>query len=265
MERLNGIGVSAGTAIGPALVAIQRTQVIRFPIAPDRVARELSALDRARIRSREQVAQIRRRVLDLKGADLAAIFDAQMLMLDDPMLVGRAATIVMEERVNAEWAVQRALDEIAAVFDGVDDPYLHERKGDLHDIAGRLRMNLRDEKGGARDLLQDLDTPCVLIADELTPSVVAQLDWTRIRGFATDAGSRTYHTAILARSLGVPAVVGLHDVSRRIPPGASVIIDGETGEVIIDPTPAMRQEAEARSRQQRLRPAPARDPHVPLE
>src|SRR5688572_5338417 len=175
-----------------------------------------------------------------------------MLMLDDPMLVGRAATIVMEERVNAEWAVQRALDEIAAVFDGVDDPYLHERKGDLHDVAGRLRMNLRDEKGGARDRLQDLDAPCVLIADELTPSVVAQLDWTRIKGFATDAGSRTYHTAILARSLGVPAVVGLHDVSRRVPPGASVIIDGETGEVVIDPTPALWQEAEGRATLTRL-------------
>jgi phosphotransferase system enzyme I (PtsI) len=185
-------------------------------------------------------------------------------MLDDPMLVGRAATIICEERVNAEWAVQRALDELATVFDDVQDPYLHERKGDLHDVAGRLRMNLRDGKGAARDLLQDLDTPCVLIADELTPSVVAQLDWNRIRGFATDAGSRTYHTAILARSLGVPAVVGLQDVSRRIPPGASVIIDGETGEVIIDPTPAARQDADARARQQRLRPVPARDPHVPL-
>ena len=265
MERLIGIGVSSGIASGPALVAIQRTQVIRFPISPDRVGRELAALERARVRCTEQLQQIRRRIHELKGSDLAAIFDAQLLMLDDPMLVGRAATIICDERVNAEWAVQRALDELASVFDDVQDPYLHERKGDLHDVAGRLRMNLRDGKGAARDLLQDLDTPCVLIADELTPSVVAQLDWTRIRGFATDAGSRTYHTAILARSLGVPAVVGLHDVSRRIPPGASVIIDGETGEVIIDPTPAMRQEADARSRQQRLRPAPARDPHVPLE
>jgi phosphotransferase system enzyme I (PtsI) len=251
MERLTGIGVSPGLAVGPALVAIQRTQVIRFPISPDRVARELSALERARVRSHEQVEQIRRRILALKGGDLAAIFDAQLLMLDDPMLVGRAATIVCDERVNAEWAVQRALDEIAAVFNDVDDPYLHERKGDLHDVAGRLRMNLRDEKGGARDFLQDLDTPCVLIADELTPSVVAQLDWTRIRGFATDAGSRTYHTAILARSLGVPAVVGLHHASVRVPPGASVIVDGETGEVTIDPPPAMRLEAEARVRQTR--------------
>ena len=260
MERLIGIGVSPGTAVGPALVAIQRTQVIRFPIAPDRVARELSALDRARTRSREQIEQIRRRVLDLRGAELAAIFDAQQLMLDDPMLIGRAATIVMEERVNAEWAVQRALDEIAAVFDQVDDPYLHERKGDLHDIAGRLRMNLHDEKGVARDLLQDLETPCVLIADELTPSVVAQLDWTRIRGFATDAGSRTYHTAILARSLGVPAVVGLHDVSARVPPGVSVIVDGESGEVFIDPPPPVRLDAERRAREALI---PVRDVQPP--
>jgi phosphotransferase system enzyme I (PtsI) len=252
MERLNGIGVSPGLAIGPALVAIQRTQVIRFPIAPDRVSRELSALERARLRSHEQIEQIRTRVHELKGSELAAIFDAQLLMLDDPMLVGRAATIVCEERVNAEWAVQRALDEIAAVFNSVDDAYLHERQGDLHDVAGRLRRNLRDEKGGARDLLQDLDTPCVLIADELTPSVVAQLDWTRIRGFATDAGSRTYHTAILARSLGVPAIVGLHDASLRVPPGAAVIVDGETGQLTIDPTLAVRLEAEARARQRRV-------------
>ena len=247
MERLNGIGVSPGVAVGPALVAIQRTQVLRFPVGPDGVARELSALERARQRSRTQLEQIRRRIATAHGADLAAIFDAQLLMLDDPIVVGRAAAVVRNERVNAEWAVQRALDEAAVVFDDIDDPYLHERKGDLRDVAGRLRMNLRDEKGGARDRLQDLDAPCVLIADELTPSVVAQLDWTRIKGFATDAGSRTYHTAILARSLGVPAVVGLHDVSRRVPPGASVIIDGETGEVVIDPTPALWQEAEGRS------------------
>ena len=265
MERLKGIGVSSGIAVGPALVAIQRTQVIRFPIGPDRVARELSALDRARIRSREQLQQIHDRIAQIRGADLAAIFDAQLLMLDDPMLVGRAANLVCEERVNAEWAVQRALDEVATVFDDIQDPYLHERKGDLHDIAGRLRMNLREEKGGARDLLQDLDAPCVLIADELTPSVVAQLDWTRIRGFATDAGSRTYHTAILARSLGVPAVVGLHDVSRRIPPGASVIVDGESGDVVIDPDPRDRQEAEARARVIRAHVPVAVDNDRPLQ
>lgn len=264
MERLTGIGVSSGVAAGPALVAIQRTQVIRFPIGPDRVARELAALERARLRSQEQLRQIRTRIADLKGADLAAIFDAQILMLDDAMLLGRAAALVRDERVNAEWAVQRALDEIAVVFDDVADPYLHERKGDLHDVAGRLRMNLRDGKGSARDLLQDLDAPCVLVADELTPSVVAQLDWTRILGFVTDAGSRTYHTAILARSLGVPAVVGLHDVSVRVPAGASIIVDGGTGEVVIDPPAQMRQQAEARARLVRIE-VPAAEERGPLE
>ena len=264
MERLKGIGVSSGTAVGPALVAIQRTQVIRFPIAANRVARELAALESARSRSHAQLEQIRRRISELKGSDLAAIFDAQLLMLDDPVLVGRAATIISDERVNAEWAVQRAFDEIAAVFNDVEDPYLHERKGDLHDVTGRLRMNLRGEKGGARDLLHDLGSPCVLVADELTPSVVAQLDWTRILGFATDAGSRTYHTAILARSLGVPAVVGLHDVSRRVPAGAAVIIDGDSGDVVIDPAAADRQEAEARSRLRRA-PHAASQAEGPIE
>ena len=260
MERLKGIGVSSGVAVGPALVAIQRTQVIRFPIAARRITRELAALDRARARSEEQLRQIRAHVAALRGADLAAIFDAQILMLDDPMLLGRAVAIIKAEHVNAEWAVQRALDELAQIFNDVEDPYLHERKGDLHDVAGRLRMNMRGEKGGTRDLLEDLDNPCVLVADELTPSVVAQLNWDKIRGFATDAGSRTYHTAILARSLGVPAVVGLHDISRRIPPGASVLIDADTGDVTIDPSPADRTAAEARARL--ARPAIASQPRL---
>jgi phosphotransferase system enzyme I (PtsI) len=265
VERLKGIGVSPGVAVGPALVAIQRMQVIRFPIAADRVGRELAAIERARQRSREQLEQIRRRIAEIKGADLASIFDAQLLMLDDLMIVGRAADVVRDERVNAEWAVQRALDEVGAVFDDINDPYLRERKGDLHDVAGRLRMNLREDRGGPRDRLQDLDAPCVLVADELTPSVVAQLDWTRIQGFATDAGSRTYHTAILARSLGVPAVVGLHDVSRRVPTGSAVILDGDTGDVTVDPSPEACVEAEAVVRRSRVAVSSPANEEGPLQ
>jgi phosphotransferase system enzyme I (PtsI) len=236
MERLQGIGVSSGVAVGPALVAIQQRQVVRFPLAPGAVDRELAALARARQNSTAQIAQIRAQIAARAGRDLAAIFDAQLLLLEDPMLIGRAEVIVRAEGVNAEWALHRALDEASAVFDALDDPYVRERQGDLRDVVGRLRMNLRDEKGGARDLLKDIAGPCVLIADELSPSIVAQLDWTRIRGFATDAGSRTYHTAILARSLGVPAAVGLHDASLRVPPGAHVIVDGDTGVVTIAPS-----------------------------
>ncbi len=100
------------------------------------------------------------------------------------------------------------------MFDEIADPYLRERKGDVADLVGRLKMNLRHGVATPRDLLRELDEASVLIADELTPSLAAQVDWTKVRGFATDAGSRTYHTAILARSLDVPAVVGLHDASR---------------------------------------------------
>src|SRR5439155_629363 len=141
-----------------------------------------------------------------------------------------------EQRVNAEWAVQQVFHEFSGVFDEVADPYLRERKGDLSDLVGRLRMNLRQGVATARDLLRDLDESSVLIADELTPSFAAQVDWAKVRGFATDAGSRTYHTAILARSLEVPAVVGLHDASRIIEPGQLVVIDGSGSEVTIEPS-----------------------------
>jgi len=251
---VKGVGVSPGFAIGPAVVAIQRTQILRFTVAPSQVSRELSALQRAKEHSREQLRQIRERVASQSGPDLAFIFDAQLLMLDDPLLVDRAEAIVRTDRANAEWAVHRAMDEVATVLDGAADPYLSERKGDLHDVAGRLRMNLRDDAGGVRDLVRHLDRPCVLVADELTPSLMAQLDWTHVSGFATDAGSWTYHSAILARSLGVPAVVGLGNVSQRVSPGAVVVLDGASGEVWIDPDARVRREAEARTGRARVAP-----------
>ena len=123
--------------------------------------------------------------------------------------------------------MQQVFHEFSAVFDEVADPYLRERKGDVADLVGRLRMNLRQGVATPRDLLRELDESSVLIADELTPSLAAQVDWTKVRGFATDAGSRTYHTAILARSLDVPAVVGLHDASELVQAGQLVVIDGD--------------------------------------
>jgi phosphotransferase system enzyme I (PtsI) len=137
--------------------------------------------------------------------------------------------------VNAEWAVQRVFDEFSAVFAEVADPYLRERQGDVADLVGRLKMNLRTGVATPRDLLRAVEDASVLIADELTPSLAAQVDWTKVRGFATDAGSRTYHTAILARSLEVPAVVGLHTASSVIRPGQLVVIDGTASELILDP------------------------------
>ena len=238
MQRLTGIGVSPGIVSGRAVILIHRAQVLRYQIAPVRVQHELERLAKSKQRSRQQLHDIRARIARRRGPELAALFDAQILMLDDPMLVPRAEALVRERLVNAEWAVQKVFDEFSDVFDDIADPYLRERKGDVADLVGRLRMNLRQDVASPRDLLRAIEEASVLIADELTPSLAAQVDWTKVRGFATDAGSRTYHTAILARSLEVPAVVGLHEASGRIQPGQLIVIDGTHNEVILDPDEA---------------------------
>lgn len=266
MERLTGIAVSPGVAVGRAVILTLRTEAIRFPIPPERVEREVAVLHTARDQSRTQLQDIRDRVQKARGAELAAIFDAQILMLDDALFVGRAEEIIRLERVNAAWAVHRAYEELGAVFASVEDAYLRERENDVADVAGRLRMNLRHGARGARDLLSELDGPSVLIADELTASLAAQLDWNRIQGFALDAGSRTYHTAILARSLKVPAIVGLHDASARIAAGTPIVLNGTSGELIVDPSgeaiDAARRAARPRRRTERREADSAHGPAV---
>jgi phosphotransferase system enzyme I (PtsI) len=166
------------------------------------------------------------------------MFDAQLLMLEDPLLVGRAVAIVTGERVNAEWAIQRACDEVGELFAGIDDEYLRERGGDVADLVGRLRMNLQGTSRGWHELLAHGDGPFVVVADDPPPSVAAQLDWSVVSGLAIDAGSRTSHTAILARSLGIPTVVGLRTATSLVTPGRLVALDGATGELIVGPTDA---------------------------
>ena len=231
--RLNGLGVSPGVGIGRALV-LKRGAHLRFQVPESLVPRELERLDAARERSREQLRHIKARMARAAGVDHAYLFDAQLLMLDDAMLVERAAGIIREERLNAESALQRALEQISTYFDEVEDSYLRERKGDVADVVGRLCMNLR-AAGDPADLFKELDGPFVLVADEITPSVIAQLDWQRLAALVTDVGSWTYHTAILARSIRVPAVAGLHNASAIIAPGAHVAVDGGTGDVLVEP------------------------------
>src|SRR5262249_53736344 len=173
VQRLTGIGVSPGVVCGRAVILIQRAQVLRYHIPPARIAHELDRLDTSRRRSRDQLVDIRARV-ERRRPELASVFDAQLLMLDGPVPGPRAADIVREQRVNAEWAVQQVLHEFTAVFDEIADPYLRERKGDVADLVGRLRMNLRQGASTPRDLLRAVDESSVLIADELTPSLAAQ-------------------------------------------------------------------------------------------
>ena len=232
--HLKGLGVSPGIGLGRALVLKRATRELRFRVPDALVGRELERLDEARARSREQLQHIKSRMADSAGADHAYLFDAQLLMLDDAMLVDSAASIIRQEHLNAESALQRALEQISSFFEQAEDAYLRERKGDVADVVGRICMNLR-ASGDPAELFNSLDGPLVLVADEITPSVIAQLDWSRLAALVTDAGSWTYHTAILARSIRVPAVAGLHNASVLIPPGAYVAVDGSSGDVLVDP------------------------------
>jgi hypothetical protein len=171
---------------GRAVVLSQRAQVLRYRITEERLEQELGRLERARVLAREQLTAILKRLERRRGPELASLFDAQILMLDDPMLIPRAADLVRQQQVNAEWALQQVFEEFSTVFDEVADPYLRERKGDVADLVGRLRMNLRHGVATTRDLLSEVDEASVLNADELTPSLAAQIDWTKVRGFATD-------------------------------------------------------------------------------
>jgi len=246
--RLTGLGVSPGIGVGKALVLRRGARDFRFRIPPARVEREIELLAEARQRSREQLQQIRQRIAASAGAEHAYLFDAQLLMLDDAMLIDRAVEIIRTEQLNAGSALERAFSEISALFDQGEDAYLKERQGDVGDVVGRLCMNLRTG-GDPLEQFKDLDGPLVLVADELTPSVIAQLDWQRFSAFLTDGGSWTYHTAILARSIHVPAVAGLRNASTVIAPGAVVAVDGASGEVFVDPDPATLEHI--RARQQR--------------
>ncbi len=247
MERLIGIGVSAGVAWGPAVLLMQHPLALRYSVARDRVAREEARLEAARDASRRQLREIRTRVTRGGGAELGHLFEVQILMLDDALLVPRAAAIIAADRVNAEWAVERAFEEFCEIFREVDDPYFAERRGDVADVVGRLQRNLQPARSYPRELLLELDQPSILVADDLPPSIAGQLDRRRVLGLAVDTGSRTHHTAILARSLKLPAVVGLGGASARIAPGAMIIVDGFTGEVVVDPPADLLAEVQARA------------------
>ena len=231
--KLEGIGVSPGLAVGPALVVEREAvPVFRLLVPPEAVDCEVKRLTRAVEASREQLKAIKERLRHEVGVH-AYIFDAHLLMLEDPLLLDSAVQIIREELVNAEWALRTVSDQLHERFEGLSDAYLKERTTDLDDVLGRIQLNL----GGATDApsLARLPGRFVIVAVDLTPSEAAELDWEHVLAIATDAGSPSHHTSILARSFGIPAVVGLQDATSRIRAGATVAVDGSHGAVVIEP------------------------------
>ena len=245
--RLTGLGVSPGIGVGRAVVLRRGAGDMSFGIPAARVPAEIERLQAARAAARDQLAHIKQRLSTGAGAEHAYLFDAQLLMLDDRMLIERTIEIISRDRLNAESALQRTLAEISAYFDRGDDPYLRERKGDVADSVGRLTGNLR-AGGDPADMFRHVEGPLVLVAHEITPSLVAQLDWQRIAALVSDEGSWTYHTAILARSVRIPAVAGLRNASQIVPPGSTIAVDGSAGEVFVNPDEDMLRQMTVRGR-----------------
>ncbi|HSB60587.1 MAG TPA: phosphoenolpyruvate--protein phosphotransferase [Vicinamibacteria bacterium] len=233
--ELRGTGVSAGIALGRALIVERDAMpVFRLALAPEAVEKEVERLSGAVAASRAQLQAIKERLSRGVGVPHAYIFDAHLLMLEDPLLLERARAVIRGERVNAEWALRTVSDQLHALFAQFTDAYLRERSTDLDDVLGRIQLNLRGSAEAPS--LRRLPGSFVLVTESLTPSEAADLDWRSVLAVVTDVGSSTHHTAIIARSLGIPAVVGLRDATRRIPPGALLAVDGGRGEVVVDPT-----------------------------
>jgi phosphotransferase system enzyme I (PtsI) len=201
-------------------------------------ATELERFETAREQSRTELERERERTAEAIGEEEAAVFDAHKQFVDDPQIV-ESVEEAIEGRLPAEYAVRDAFEEPIAQFEGMDGR-MSERADDLRDVRDRL---LRLLTSGERVDLASLPEGTILLAERLTPSETAQLDPERVAGFATVVGGRTSHAAIFARSLGIPAVVGVGDALETIEEGATVLVDGEAGTVTVDPTEAQREQA----------------------
>ncbi|MEX1017918.1 MAG: phosphoenolpyruvate--protein phosphotransferase [Phycisphaeraceae bacterium] len=240
MQIKKGIPVSPGVAIYPALVLDAEDQPIpRRSVSAGRLRHEHERLDQAIDASIKELEQLRAQTATAIGEELAKIFDFHQGMLRDEYLIKPIKALIDAERVTAEYAVYQATHRLAETFLQQDRQYLRERVSDVWDLQKRILKHL---VGHTRTELSHLTAPAVVVAHDLTPSQTASLDKTKIKGLVTDAGGRTSHTAILAHALGIPAIVGLGNVTRQIASGETVIIDGHHGLVVIDPDAAKLME-----------------------
>jgi phosphotransferase system enzyme I (PtsI) len=246
--RLQGIGVSPGIAIGPAeRVGKALEEPEHLIIERAGVETERQRLNEAIITTREQILALQEKISAAEGENDSAIFDAHLLILEDSSILNEVLRIVETQRKSADWAYYSVSKRYIDSLRKIADPYLRERAVDIEDVAKRLLRNLRRAAGDDGDDGMRPSQPgtSILLAHDLTPSDTVGLDRTRIRGFATELGSPTSHTAIMARSLSIPAVVALHEMPEDFPAGDIVLVDGYHGLIILNPSPATIADYEA--------------------
>jgi phosphotransferase system enzyme I (PtsI) len=233
--RFRGAGVSPGLARGVIHVARDDLDDVgRYHIEPSQIGNEIARFEAALVQTRVQILEMQQKIAEAIGAKDAAIFDAHLLVVEDRTLIDEVLRRLETERCNVEWVFQEVASNYAETLSKIDDPYLRERALDIQDVTRRIVRNLQ---GKAPKPILSAAEPHILVAHNLTPSDTATMNRQLVLGMATDLGSRTSHTAIIARSLNIPAVVGLHDATEKLESGQHVLLDGYTGLLIVDPTP----------------------------
>ncbi len=238
-DVFKGIAVSPGIAVGRAFVLVsEKFSVPKRSVAAGDVAEELARFERALADTTEEIVDLRKSVAASLDEEHAHILDAHLLVLEDVLLIRETMERVEREKVCVEHVFSEVLEELAENFEVMDDQYLRERTADIRDVGRRV---LRKLLGRERRSLADLEEDVIVIAYDLSPSDTALMHQEKVIAFATDVGSRTSHTAIMARSLEIPAVVGLKEITRNVRRGDTLIVDGSEGTVLVNPTETERK------------------------
>jgi len=239
-SRVRGMGVSPGIAYGQVLL----TEIVilsskKESITKNRSIKEWERLQKAAERTRKQLEQISKEVGNLIGEDHSLIFEAHLMILKDKSLLSALEKIIKHDLCKAEWAISQVYDRYNKIFESITDEYLKQRKSDVSDVLSRLYRNLKTQKRKKIDKNKDI----IIVAHDLLPSEAAfRLNQGNVLAIALDMGGATSHTAILARSLNIPAVMGLRNITQKVKNGDNLIVDGSDGEVIIDPPFAVQRE-----------------------
>ncbi|ELC8443637.1 phosphoenolpyruvate--protein phosphotransferase [Clostridium perfringens] len=237
-----GIAASKGYAIGTVFIQEHEEIVITDAKVSD-IAAEKEKLAKALAQSKEQLEAIKEKTAKEIGEHEAQVFEAHLMLLDDVEFTGQMEMTIENDQLNAMKAVQNVTDTFVMIFDSMDDPYMRERAADIKDVSKRIIANLAGKGGNG---MENVGANTVVVAHDLTPSDTAQLDRSKVVGFLTNIGGRTSHSAIMARTLEIPAVVGLGDITTSVKNGDTIIVDGIEGVAIINPDEATINEYKAR-------------------
>ncbi|MEV3223119.1 phosphoenolpyruvate--protein phosphotransferase [Paenibacillus larvae] len=231
--ELRGIAAASGYAMGPAFL-LQETEaeIVRRELSPEEAEMEVKRFEAEVNQSIAELEELKVQTEEKMGEEHANIFGTHILVLQDEEYIGRVKEMIQSNRINAEAALEDATQEIVTLFESMDNEYLRERAADIRDVSKRIMNHLLGLEAGGLSQVKD---SVVLLAHDLTPSDTAQLDRDKIAGFATNIGGRTSHSAIMARSMEIPAVVGLNDVTAKVKSGDYVILDGAKGILLINP------------------------------